>query len=333
MQIVKLTFPFPNWDLKRQTPGSNGVWGNFKFFINEEIDECDYWFVFDHLSKPSEKVVCPTSNIVLLTGEPSSIKQYSQTFIDQFSHVITCQPEINHRNITYHHTGHPWFIGAKYETGKYVSFTKSYDDLVETSFVEKTEVISLITSDKIMTEGHRRRYDFALRLKSYFGDTLHLYGRGINEFSDKYETLAKYRYSIAIENFTCQHWFTEKLYDCYLAHTFPLYHGCPNIAQYFGNDSFKPIDISSFDQTVQSIKSLIDSDSHYESHLTNILQQKKVYLNNYNIFPLIANFISNNLSCTRQKGVMCTLENQPKGNPAKRFFQRFGSLLCPRKLV
>eukprot|EP00620_Florenciella_sp_RCC1587_P021099 CAMPEP_0182561832 /NCGR_PEP_ID=MMETSP1324-20130603/4262_1 /TAXON_ID=236786 /ORGANISM="Florenciella sp., Strain RCC1587" /LENGTH=60 /DNA_ID=CAMNT_0024774579 /DNA_START=220 /DNA_END=399 /DNA_ORIENTATION=+ len=40
-------------------------------------------------------------------------------------------------------------------------------------------------------------------------------------------------FHIAIENVKSNGYFTEKLLDCFLTRTVPLYWGCPNIGEYF----------------------------------------------------------------------------------------------------
>lgn len=47
--------------------------------------------------------------------------------------------------------------------------------------------------------------------------------------------LMDYEFSIAIENSTELDYFTEKLTDCILTDTTPIYYGCPNINRFFNN--------------------------------------------------------------------------------------------------
>ena len=195
---VKLTFPYLDWPLLRQTPNLTGIWKNYMFFINENIKECDYWVVFDHLLE-KDTTLCKPNNTILITGEPHPIKKYNKNFLAQFATVVTCQKEIEHKNVLHFLQGHPWFIN------------KSYDDLHNATLVEKTKLISIIISNKRFTDGHEKRYKFALRLKTYFGEKLDLYGRGIRDFHDKWDVLAPYRYTVAIENFLWDDWATEKL--------------------------------------------------------------------------------------------------------------------------
>jgi len=296
MLNIKLTFPYLNWDLKRQSPKSSSVWGDYIFHINEEIEECDFWFVFNGLLKPSENTRCNQKNVVLLTAEPSSVENYNNKFIKQFSHVITCQREIKHAGKTYHHQGQPYFVGANYFNSEYVSFTKGYDELTRKTAIEKKKSISLITSNKSFTDGHAQRLNFCRKLKEYFGNQIDLFGRGINDFQDKWDVLSDYKYSIAIENSSQEDYFTEKINDCFLAHTFPIYYGCSNLEKYYNPKSYQIINIHDFDESRRTIERLLNDEHHYSEALSYILDSKSRYLNQYNIFPLIVSFIENNLN-------------------------------------
>jgi hypothetical protein len=57
----------------------------------------------------------------------------------------------------------------------------------------------------------------------------------VNPFvqSDKFVLFETYQYSLVIENSSQTHYFTEKLIDCLITKTIPIYYGCPNIADYF----------------------------------------------------------------------------------------------------
>jgi len=55
------------------------------------------------------------------------------------------------------------------------------------------------------------------------------YGKGIRPVKGKLEALESYRFSVAMENVRCDYYYTEKLVDCVLAETIPIYWGCPSI--------------------------------------------------------------------------------------------------------
>tara|TARA_R110000868_G_scaffold405811_1_gene685637 strand:+ start:3329 stop:4276 length:948 start_codon:yes stop_codon:yes gene_type:complete len=76
---------------------------------------------------------------------------------------------------------------------------------------------------------------------------------GILPNNDKME-LFKSKFSIIIENSQEKNYFSEKLIDCLLTKTIPIYWGCPNIEEYFNGDGFIFInDESDFLQKVNSI--------------------------------------------------------------------------------
>ena len=97
---------------------------------------------------------------------------------------------------------------------------------------KKSKMISMISSNKNMCEGHRLRLEWVDRI----GDQVDLYGRGFNEIVDKEDGLCDYMFSIAIENGQYETYFTEKLLDCFATGTIPVYLGAPDIGNHFNKD-------------------------------------------------------------------------------------------------
>ena len=106
----------------------------------------------------------------------------------------------------------------------------------------KTKDLSMIFSEKQQAEGHRLRHIVANEIR----DRADLFGKGINNPVDtKEETLLDYRYSIIIENTKQDNYITEKLIDCLIVGTIPIYWGCPNVSDYFnmeGIPTFNTLD-------------------------------------------------------------------------------------------
>ncbi len=286
---VTLTFPYA-WPLMRQTEGGRGAWGNYQFYLNDEIDDCDFWIVFTDFNLKKEMCDCPQENVVFLPSEPFSIAKFTPRFLKQFSLIITCQREIIHSNVSHFIGGHPWFVN------------KSYDELVNIDHVTKTRKISLITSNKVFTDGHKKRLEFAYKLKDYFNDDLDMFGRGINDFDDKWHVLAPYDYSITMENSYYDDYLSEKFFDCLLAYTHPLYYGCPNAEKYFSDQSFSRIDIKNFDASVETIETILNDKHHYQNHLNYVRAERLKVLNKYNLFPLLVSYMENmNGNAKKQK--------------------------------
>lgn len=96
----------------------------------------------------------------------------------------------------------------------------------------KTKLCSMITSNKRMCDGHTFRLNWADRLSS----EVDMYGAGINPFNKKEEAVADYLFSITIENAEYPTYWSEKILDCFCCGTVPVYHGAPDIGDYFNTD-------------------------------------------------------------------------------------------------
>lgn len=98
---------------------------------------------------------------------------------------------------------------------------------------EKDRNISMFTTDKTRTAGHRLRH--RIHTLEYEGK-IDFFGRGSNPVSSKAIGLRQYRFSIVIETCRIPGYFTEKLIDCISQGTIPIYWGAPDIYRYFDPD-------------------------------------------------------------------------------------------------
>ena len=152
---------------------------------------------------------------------------------------------------------------------------------------EKTHLISVITSNKAFTRGHLDRIKFVEKLKAHFGDQIDVFGRGFRSFDDKWDVLRPYKYHIAIENSSEPYYWTEKISDCYLTGTFPIYHGCTNLADYYSKEAFVTIDVRKPDQAIQIIEQVI-KEQRYEQSVAILDEMKQRVLGEYNMFEYVA---------------------------------------------
>lgn len=97
---------------------------------------------------------------------------------------------------------------------------------------DKTKLISIISSSKRMMHGHMIRHDAIQKFKN----NIDVYGRGYNPIDYKLSGLKEYSFSIAIENTNKDYYFTEKLIDCFMTGTVPIYWGCPSIDKFFNTN-------------------------------------------------------------------------------------------------
>jgi hypothetical protein len=131
------------------------------------------------------------------------------------------------------------------------------------------------------------RIKFVERLQEHFGDQLDVFGRGFRPFEDKWDVLRPYKYHIAIENSSQRYYWTEKISDCYLTETFPFYHGCTNLSDYFPKEAYMPIDIRKPDEAIEIIENAIQNQLYEQS--VNVLSNcKQRVLGEYNMFEYVA---------------------------------------------
>jgi len=224
MLDVKLTTCAPHWPWARQTPRGSFEWDGIRFHVDDRLDRCDAWVVFESM-QGAETAVCPPDRTFFVTGEPESIGGYDSAFLSQFRWIVSGRRDIDHPGLIRRQQGHPWFV------------EKNYDELSAMQPPAKSADICIITSDKLFTPGHRERLQFALDLKARLGSRIDIWGRGLRDFDSSWEVLSRYRYAVVLENFTGADWLTEKLPDALLAWCVPLYHGCTNVADYLPHGS------------------------------------------------------------------------------------------------
>lgn len=276
---VRLYFPHTNWPLLRQTPNHSGIWGNYKFYIEDTEPTYDYWVILSDYLLEEISCTCPAENIFFFTWEPPDIQYFGANFLKQFPYVVTCHKNINQKGTIHGQCGVPWFVG------------KNYDELTTQEQPPKTKDISIILSNKIMTKVHEKRVEFSLKLKDYFKEKVDIFGRGINGFDDKWDVLAPYKYSVAIENTNLDFYNTEKIYDCYLSYTYPFYYGSPNLSEVIPPKSFERINVCKVDESLRIIESILNDDSHYKNHLPFVEEARLLYLFKYQFFPLITGYL------------------------------------------
>ncbi len=137
----------------------------------------------------------------------------------------------------------------------------------------KTRNLSIIASSKTLTEGHRLRH----LIVSQHQARIDAFGGGYKRIKNKIKALKRYRFSLAIDNSREDYYFTEKLIDCFVTGTVPVYYGCPSISDYF--DTRGMILINSADDFSNVVDLL--NDQHYLSMMPYIrsnFEEAKKYL-------------------------------------------------------
>lgn len=101
------------------------------------------------------------------------------------------------------------------------------------------------------------------------------------EIANKKDGLVDYKFSIAIENCVEDGYFTEKLTDCILTDTTPIYYGCPNIESYIDN-------IYTFDlleNPLDQIRNIIQNKKTLDQK-----KNKKLLVDKYNLYVALVKY-------------------------------------------
>lgn len=271
-----------NWtspDLLRQTPGNSGVWRGTQFSC-DPLSECDAAVVLNFVPEHTQ-FLCAPENVWAIMQEPyiEDVFDWMLEGHGQYARVFTHHPPRRDRlgKYTRSHPALPWHVN------------KSYDELKVLQVPCKQRDLSWITSNMAVFPGHERRMRFLehIRLKKL---KLDLFGKGINFIEDKWDGLAPYRYSLAIENSSGPDYWTEKIADCFLSWTVPIYFGCTNLEDYFPEKSFIRIDISRPDEAMEVINSVLSSDD-WSARLPALQEARNLVLDKYQLFPQVHEFV------------------------------------------
>lgn len=271
-----------NWtspDLMRQTPCNSGVWKGIRFTC-DAVSECDAIVVLNVVPEQTS-VRCAPENVWAIMQEPyiEDVFDWMLEGHGQYARVFTHYPPRRDRLGKYKrsHPALPWHID------------KSYDELKAQQVPDKPRDLSWITSNMAIFPGHKGRMRFLDHLRSR-EVRLDLYGKGINYIEDKWNGLAPYRYSLAIENSSGPDYWTEKVADCFLSWTIPIYFGCTNLEDYFPAESFIRIDINQPDDALKVIDSVLSSDD-WNARLPALEEARNLVLDKYQLFPQVHEFL------------------------------------------
>jgi len=289
-RIIK-NYSCNGYELSRQTPEQKGVWGDV-FFTEEPIADCDYWIVLNY--SPNDVVIsCPLENIWALIQEPDlpEIFPWIEKGHYPFARVYIPTSRITGPKYFHSQTCLPWFNNDQ---------GHSFDDLISCELPEKTKKTSIISSNMNVFPGHLKRIEFVSYLREQKPFEFDLFGRGINPIENKWDALAPYKYSIAIENTKLSHYWTEKLADCFLAYTLPIYYGAEKLEEYFPADSFVRIDIEDIAGSVAIIRQVLEEDV-WEKRIPAIKEARELILNKYQLFPFIADRIARDSGVEKEK--------------------------------
>ena len=205
-----------------------------------------------YVDTPNNYIVDSPLNIIVLQEPDEYFGLHTWTIQnqDQFQLILSWNDKVlnNCTQAMYNPFGHTWLKPDQYTKPR-----------------EKKFEIAHLAGKLQMSYGHSLRHEILAREneiktpKRFF----HTYGsRDIIEQAriGKEEVFANSMFNIAIENFSHRGYFTEKLLDCFLFKSIPIYWGCSNIEDYFNSQGI--IKFENVDDFIQITKEL--EESHYK---------------------------------------------------------------------
>lgn len=247
------------------------VHSNFGMSINHHFDnQVEVWVDnFSGIENPT------TNKKIFVQIEPNEIMGLN-------NHIIN-----NHHHFDYVFTYEQEVLDS-IPNGVLFEYGTKWVHIDEYEFKPKEFSVSTICGHKTITENHRLRQKLWYKQdkikipKKFFLSRL----GGVDNFNDnpilgeRKEPLFDSMFHICIENVSKSNFFTEKLIDCLLCKSIPVYVGCPNIESYFDLNGF--IIANSFNDVIDKCNNLTEEDyiSKTESIETN--RKKALYWIDYN---------------------------------------------------
>ena len=294
--------------LARQTPGGRGAWNDFQGVASPS--EADYLVVLEDLPTTFKRSDIDFQRTIFLPREPLAVR--ARKNYESFRAPLA----FTHEDI---HQAAVWRVMLTFE------------ELASPEYFAKSRPLSSVTSAANVTPGHRKRAQFLRDFARQHPGMLDVYGYGwkdelgtsykgelgnrfakVTDFAAlcKLAGLKDYRYSLAFENSQQRNYFSEKLVDCWLAWSMPLYWGCPNLSEFFPSDAFHEIDPSRDDCTrlVADIVAQPVSPRQIEA----MREARNLILHRYNVWPTVDEIVGG---------------RRPARRPAPTFFRRMVDLV------
>lgn len=153
---------------------------------------------------------------------------------------------------------------------------------------KKTKKLSIISSNKTRTAGHKLRQDIIDTVPH----NMDVFGSGYRYIDNKIIGLKDYMFSLIIENDRLDNWFTEKIVDCLVTGTIPIYWGCNNIDKYFNTKGF--IEFKNINDFKESVLPILNEDT-YKNMLPFINENFNLALNYVNFWDRVESIIKEEL--------------------------------------
>ena len=262
-------------DPLRQTPARRGIWAGIEF-TTAPVNSCDYAILCNGASEQTT-ITCAPSHIWSIAQEPPTEVQKLWHINPAYSaRMFTTDPNLRGAAYCQSQPALVWHVN------------QCYDFLRTCPPPEKSRCLGWVTSNTQNLQGHRRRLRFLAAIQGKLA--FDLWGRGFTPLADKWDGVAPYAYSFAIENYRNPFYWSEKLADCYLAWSMPIYYGCTRITDYFPAESMIQIEIHEPAAALAKINEAIAGKA-WQRNLDAIAHARELVLERYQFFPFMVDQI------------------------------------------
>lgn len=193
---------------------------------------------------------------------------------------------VNHNNFDLLLAWHPKILSTC-SNSELFPFGDCWINELDRRIHKKTKNLSIIASHKNTAEGHKLRHEI---IKANITD-MDIFGRAYNPIDNKITALKDYRFSLIIENDNIDNNVTEKIVDCLVTGTIPLYWGCSNIGDYFNTKGF--IEFKNLQELIELLPKL--SKQTYDDMLPFIKENHNLCLEYTDLWGRINSVIKSNL--------------------------------------
>ena len=219
----------------------------------QHLNNIDFSLFVDDLPGKQEDL---SSINILVLQEPNEyfgMHDYAIQNKHLFSFILTWNDKVINscENTIFLPFGHTWFKPDQYEKNHQKEFKishlcgtllKSYGHQMRHEILDRENEFKVPTQF-YKTIGNRHNIEDArIGKETVFGNT---------------------QYGIAIENFSHRGYFTEKILDCFLLKTIPVYWGCSSISSFFKQEGI--ITFNNIDDLIFKINQL--DKNYYNEHL------------------------------------------------------------------
>ena len=194
-------------------------------FVNDDEDYTHAIIINTNMPN----LTLPKENVIGLAFEPIYFLRLTPEFIEYAKKYIG-----------------KYYIGDKFDLpNPFVeSFAYMWHSRPPKEIVNKPKLMSIVVSEKQFAPGHIYRHNLVQMIINN-NLPIDIYGRGSGQYAGNSKSIMgifndaepdeDYLFSICIENYVCNHYFSEKIMTPLMYNCMPIYYGCKNINSYVDN--------------------------------------------------------------------------------------------------